>query len=382
MWMIFVILRPWARIGILNSQLDLKSRTLPESWSAGCYEVWIHAASMGELRAAINLAQLIVKTNSLKVIITVQRSSTIKLFDSTLDKSILIQSVPFDFSGLLRQFVLHFGIKSLILYESEFYPAMIQTAHSCKIPIYLASGRIKPRSYKLYQVFSFFWTPIFSKISHAFVQSDIDQSRFFSLGIKSIEVAGNWKLLYPMRERSAEYNWDVVFLSMHLSEFKFINRAIVQLLKKQKQVLIVPRYQKEFSGFKKQMESDFINHTVWPNRSGGPCLYLKYGGLSEILTQARACVVGGSFITAGVHDVWEPLLSGCDVWVGNNFRVMEDLPDFLFEKGLVQVLKNQTSWSHKQSGKLKTSILKESRENSYAAFQRLCGFDDFPQNKV
>ena len=159
--------------------------------------IWIHAASVGEVKIAQKLIQLW-KTQDplLEFVVTV---NTLSAFDITFEENGPSTYVaPLDFTILVKRFIKHTAVNHLLLIETEIWPNMIRLM-SQRGKVVIVNGRLSDRFFSRYLKSRFLLKRTLSKISFVLTRDDIASSRFKQLGVEDhkISCAGNLKYELP-----------------------------------------------------------------------------------------------------------------------------------------------------------------------------------------
>ncbi|MCL4429066.1 MAG: hypothetical protein M1276_08795, partial [Deltaproteobacteria bacterium] len=242
--------------------------------------------------------------------------------------------------------------------ETEIWPNLFNILNKKNIPIALINARISEKSYKNYIRFRFFFGYIFKKIDTVLCISDMYCKRFASLGIKeeNMRQTGNMKfdidaslIAGDINEKTAilkkfiEYKTNnsehakiIAAGSTHKGEEELIADSVIKLNKlndKNKIFLFVaPRHPERFDEVYKLLNNYLPGIEIYRLSS---IYYSKDNnsfGLSEskvvvvlvdimpaLLTVYGICgaaFVGGSMVSAGGHNLLEPLVFGKPVIFG------------------------------------------------------------------
>ncbi len=162
--------------------------------------VWIHAVSLGEMRAAVKFIDLLKSEYGRKIYL----SATTKTgFDFAYniyknDESVLIFYFPYDFLFSLRGLLKLVNPSLFISVETEIWPNLFSVLKKKNIPIALINARISEKSYKNYIRFKFFFGYIFKKIDAVLCISDIYCERFASFGVKKENMSRTGNIKFDM----------------------------------------------------------------------------------------------------------------------------------------------------------------------------------------
>jgi 3-deoxy-D-manno-octulosonic-acid transferase len=169
------------------------SRQLPASKGAG--PVWIHAASMGEVRVGATVAQELAAHGAV-ILGTAMTETGYNLMRKIYPEGSICTRAPFDLRAPLIEFLNRYAPSALILVETEWWPNMLACAHTRGVPAFVVNGRISDRAFPRYRWTSWFWRPVLSRVDRFYMRSQIDADRLLALGADSsrITVSGSLKV--------------------------------------------------------------------------------------------------------------------------------------------------------------------------------------------
>lgn len=159
--------------------------------------MWIHAVSVGEVRAAMPLvAQLCEAYPRHKILVTVMTPTGRRTAHELFGPDVGVAYLPYDLTWAVRRLVNRVNPAALIIMETELWPNLIAVARGCRVPCFLVNARLSEKSYRRYMKFA----PVRTIASNALkdlsmilAQSSSDQARFRALGASSVAVTGNMK---------------------------------------------------------------------------------------------------------------------------------------------------------------------------------------------
>lgn len=164
--------------------------------------LWIHAVSVGEMRAAQPLINRLRLTYPGRPIViscmtVTGRETARELYADTVECIYL----SYDFFRLHRRFIAHFRPSVLMIMETEIWPNLLAACHAENVPAALVNGRLSERSRRGYARFA----PVRALIRDALqslravgAQSTADAERLASLGATNPFVTGNIKFDMPV----------------------------------------------------------------------------------------------------------------------------------------------------------------------------------------
>ncbi|MEQ1964021.1 glycosyltransferase N-terminal domain-containing protein [Xenorhabdus khoisanae] len=295
--------------------------------------IMIHAVSMGEIDAAINLIKSFKRKNKDRIILTV---TSIQGYEKVIknQKDICVYYFPFDsvFHQLL--FIKHFNIKKAIIIEHDFWPNFLACMELLENEVillnaYLSNKTINRLKNSMYR--EFFFNPI-NKICTQ--TEELKQKILKIMPTINVNVAPSYKL--PLKNvniysDSILLNRNLITISnFHPVETDVLLRIISYLLNKGFKVALIPRhiniFEKLIKHLKVKYEKDFmiIEDSLDPiklvNDEKKLFFIKKYGILEQFYKISLATIVCGTFdSTLKGHSIFEPMLCGSMTFYGPCF---------------------------------------------------------------
>jgi len=307
---------------------------------AGPVDLWIHAASVGELRAGeALLAALRRHRPSLRIALTLQTKSALRLAERR-GLSARLLPAPWDGPRTVARALEALRPRALALIETELWPNLLAEAHRRRIPVCVVNGRLSDRSFPRYLALRGLFRPLLEGLSFVGTISELDRERFVALGAppERVEVVGNAKydLLAAEKERvdleglSArlalrEGERLLVFGSMRGGEEPLVREVVRELSAREEvRFVVAPRHPKRVSSFKKALEDLGLSLGLFSRRPAARLVLVdEIGPLFGLYGLATAAVVGGSFVPKGGQNPVEPAIWGVPTVFGphmENFR--------------------------------------------------------------
>ncbi|MCB1538298.1 MAG: 3-deoxy-D-manno-octulosonic acid transferase [Alphaproteobacteria bacterium] len=311
--------------------------------------LWIHAASIGEMRSVLPLARLILERNAdLTCLITTVTVTAARLVRDMNHPRILHQYAPFDHPAWVMRFLEHWQPAAAVWVESELWPNTLDALHARRAGVMMVNGRMSERSARRWSRVPRTIAHVLSLFDVCLAQSEADAVRLRTLGAQNVVVAGNMKYsgaplpydpaaLETLRAQVANRPV-ILFASTHEGEeeicahvLRTLNAAHPDLLG-----IIMPRHPSrgpqirtmlEREGFRVAQRSlaepPYMDMQVYlADTLGEPGLFYRL---------ARIVFLGNSLITTpgGGHNPIEPAQLGCAVVFGphmwNFAEIAEDL---------------------------------------------------------
>lgn len=155
--------------------------------------VWIHGASVGEVLAAAALIERLRALN-LRILLTSGTKTSADIVAKRFPPDVIHQYVPWDSPRYVARFLDHWRPSLALLIESDFWPNLILSAASRRVPMVLINGRMSPRSFPRWRRARNTISALLGQFEVCLAQSDTDAERFAALGARNVITTGNLKL--------------------------------------------------------------------------------------------------------------------------------------------------------------------------------------------
>lgn len=332
--------------------------------------IWIHGASVGEMRAAAPLIRTLLAHGE-PILLTATspsgRQTALELLAGAAPKSSESQAsahlLPLDLKPFIHMAMTAAKPRALAIVETEIWPALLTEANRLKIPTIMVNARISDRSYPRYKKIKRWITPLIESLNEIQAQSETDAERFLALGAPAanVNVAGNMKFDLPLPDpkdavartlgnaREAGIH-TIVAGSTHKIDEEIILEAVGKMKKKGNKMglVIAPRHMERLSEAASIIESAGEKPALWSQikdpleafEAGKTILIDSYGILGKLYGGAECAVVGGTFAPVGGHNLLEPLNWGVPVIFGPNTQNARDIRDQIISLNLGVEAKN------------------------------------------
>ncbi|MDK9698515.1 MAG: 3-deoxy-D-manno-octulosonic acid transferase, partial [Siculibacillus sp.] len=154
--------------------------------------VWLHAASVGEMMAAMGLIERLAATGA-AVLLTTGTVTSAEIAATRLPAGAFHQYVPVDVAGWVGRFLDHWRPDLAVFVESEIWPATIHALAARGVPQVLVNARISERSARRWKRLDGLPRALFGRLALSLAQSEADGARLFALGAPRVVVTGNLK---------------------------------------------------------------------------------------------------------------------------------------------------------------------------------------------
>jgi len=177
---------------------------------AAPYDLWIHAVSVGEARAAAPLVKRFLhadpESNILVTTTTPTGSAMVKMM---LKETVAHCYFPYDLAWAMRNFVLKIQAKTVLIMETEIWPNMIEMVHKSDATLIYTNVRLSERSYLNYAKFPKLVERTLSMVDHFAVQGKLDRKHLELLKVEPEKISETGSIKFdvsvpPSLRESAE----------------------------------------------------------------------------------------------------------------------------------------------------------------------------------
>lgn len=312
--------------------------------------ILFHAVSVGEFIAAKRLIKILSEKYGNIIVSTITK---------TAREVVLMQGLkhcffPFDFPFMVEKFLKKLKPKLIVILETEIWPYFIFTSKRKKIPVILINGRISKKSFKRYKFFSFFFKEFFKKIDLILAQTEEDAKRFKEIGAKNVEVYGNLKFDFEIKEIEEKLKdfyegfingrEGIVAGSTVRGEEEIILSKFKELLEEKKGIFLIlaprhPERAKEVEEIIRKNNLNFIKRTDFPVLKDADVLLVDVvGELSFLYRYGKIAFVGGSLVDKGGHNILEPAFFKVPIVIGPYYDNFKEIVEQFIKKEAIIIL--------------------------------------------
>lgn len=339
---------PWAK-----KRLAKETKT-PEEWAqragkladfTGKEVIWLHCASVGEVNAALPLANGLVEAYPTKqLVVTTMTATGAARVKQSLPQAIHI-FLPLDLPWRVRRFLTQLNPQVGIIMETEIWPNLLFASQKLGIKLLQANARITPNAFAGYLKLKSLISPALNGLTFLAAKSPEDKQRFLDLGLnpEKASTAGNIKydlelgsdyyqrveatkanLLakgLPLKERTL---W--LAASTHDNEEAQLLEVCKNLtgLAKPSLLILAPRHPERFNQVAELLAATGVKYVRHSNSTASQAdlqeaeVYLldTLGELLNFYPLASLAFVGGSLVPKGGHNVLEGAALGVPVITG------------------------------------------------------------------
>jgi len=314
--------------------------------------IWIHAVSVGEMRAAQPLIDALRAAQPGQPILLTCLTPTGRATAQALYGAFAqVVYLPYDYAFPVRRFLRRARPAVGILMETELWPNLIRAAAHLGVPLMLANARLSERSARGYARLPALTRVSLARIAVVAAQSEADAMRLRQLGAREVAVTGNLKFdIAPpdgLLERGATWRkqWGArpVWLaaSTREGEEALLLRAFAQHAPAEVLLVLVPRHPQRFDEVARLIEAaglTYARRSVTTEVNAATRVLLG-DSLGELFAYYAACdvaFVGGSLLPLGGQNLIEAASVGRPVLVGPHTFNFEEATRRAIEAGAAQ----------------------------------------------
>jgi 3-deoxy-D-manno-octulosonic-acid transferase len=349
-----VLLLPWVAYRLLRGRLrGLKDRLGFLDWPGfppGPPVVWIHAVSLGEVKAAAALVTEL--RNRIRNVRIVMTSSTATGWNAARDLLPTREPVfypPCDLRFACRSFLRRIKPSAVMVLETELWPNLFRECKRAGAVLMVVNGRISESTFPRYRATRFFWRKVLRWPDAIFVQSRADAVRYQAIGAPAATVreSGNLKfstvpapapIVEELRSKIGASAADAVIVagSTMPGEDQFLLDAFEELLRDFPRLwmILAPRHPERFAEVKGLVQARGIalqSRSEWTPetrpRLPGILILDCMGELGAIYELATIAFVGGTLVPTGGHNILEPACFRRPIVIGPSMTNFQEIAE-------------------------------------------------------
>ena len=299
--------------------------------------VWLHCASVGEVRSIAQIIPALKELYNRDILVTTttQAGKETALKNKQISQVVL---VPLDFYPSCRRFIRLANPYRLFLVEREIWPNLLEAAHRAGVPAAVINGRISKKSVRSYLLVKPLFKRVLNYLRFAALQTPEDRHSYLKLGVASekLLVCGNIKY-DTLNEAPAQLDrvdkiltalgWNthpiLVMGSTHPREETMMLRAMPDFIKQNLKVIFAPRHLERLPEICETLRQSglahaFVSDNNFPKSADILCADVM-GLLPALYARATLTFVGGSVVARGAHNLLEPAILAKTVLFGEHF---------------------------------------------------------------
>ena len=329
-----------------------------ERWGRGDYHavapgsIWIHAASVGEVRAAQPLIDRLLEEGR-ALFITTNTPTGRQTAEGRYGARIVVRFPPVDVPDAVERFLDKLRPSAALFVELELWPNRLVALERRNIPVALVNARLSEASFRRYARFGRLMKQCLAGVVCVSAQTEADAERYRKMGVpdRRIEVTGNLKFDQSVNDQQIQLGrllrsqigldrpvW--VAASLRQAEAPIVKEAHGLLSARYPNALLiaVPRHPEQFTW----PDSVWDRHVLmasglYENEPIAPetivILGDTYGEMIRFLSAADIAFVGGTLTPVGGHNPLEPASLAKAILMGPNVTNFRQIDSLLGDRG-------------------------------------------------
>jgi 3-deoxy-D-manno-octulosonic-acid transferase len=316
---------------------------------AGDPRIWIHAASLGEVKVAASLVNPLKNMMpACSLIVSTVTEHGRKLAEELFGREVSVIYAPIDFFISVRKALSNVRPDVMVFLETELWPAWIFEARRMGVRIALINGRISIRSFRGYFRLRWFFREVLKCLDKLSMIREEDAARIKAIGAdpEKVVINGNAKydllastvnpeLELQMRKTLNLHGSDRVFVagSIREGEENLVLDAYAKILKAFPEIILIiaPRHLDRIPlmeslskkrGFGVQLWTDIVRGNE--KRTAQVVIVNTFGELFKIYSVGTIVFCGGSLVPMGGQNPLEPAVWGKVVLYGPSMYNFSD----------------------------------------------------------
>ena len=321
----------------------------------GPYDLWLHAVSVGEARAAAPLVKRLLQAKpNANILVTTTTPTGSAMVTMMLKDTVAHCYFPYDLAWSMKRFVSKVRAKTVLIMETEIWPNMIEAVHKSGSKLIYTNVRLSERSYSNYAKFPMFVKRTLGMVDHFAVQGTLDRKHLELLGVSADKISETGSIKFdvnvaPSLLESAEVlrrqlgQDRLIWIAGStregeegkiLSVYKALKQAFPSLL-----LVLVPRHPERFDYMARKIQRRDL---ICVRRSDNVSelapkvdVYLgdTMGELSLMYASSDVAFVGGSLEPLGGQNILEPCALGVPVVFGPHMFNFPDISRWTIKEG-------------------------------------------------
>ncbi len=307
---------------------------------------WVHAVSMGEVKAIAAFLNKAPQQSGAKILLSVVTPEAISWATENKVADCIV-AAPLDLPWIVRRSMQTVKPRLFLSVESEFWPNLLREAQRAGARVALINGRISERSFHSYQRIHPLLPALWDTLDLFSVRQKEDAERFAALGVpqEKIVITGNLKydLYVERRAQSRSPEAPVVVLgSTREGEERRLLPAMAQLctLCPEVQIIWAPRHIERIPELEALLKAQGLSYRrvteMRQSKNGARSTHVLWdsmGDLLEAYKQAHVAVIGGSFVSKGGQNPIEPAALKLPVLFGPSMDNFQGVAESLLQSG-------------------------------------------------
>lgn len=315
-------------------------------------QIWVHASSVGEVRAVAPLVEALLEAGE-EILFTSFTATGCQAIRRQFSASVTSGVIPIDFSWSCARFFRRHKIKLGLFVETELWPELLYQARRQRIALLLVNARLSEKSLRGSSFVRGILRTALACFEQILARNNADRDALLELGarIEKISVVGNLKSYRKSaatHSRLIERDYLILASSHSGEERQFLEGRPPGYA--EPLLVLAPRHPSRRAEIESQLRRLGIKYAVRSRSepiSADTEVYLAdtLGELGSLMAHARIVIMGGSFDDTGGHNLIEPARLGCAIISGpSDANIADDISMLGPGSGMLQVADMPACW--------------------------------------
>lgn len=320
-------------------------------------DLWLHAASVGEVRVVGHLVEFLRRRKpGLAIHVTVMTRAGAQTARQIFAPDIAVSFLPLDLPHLMERKLRSLAPRVLVIAETEIWPNLITAAAARRLPMVQVNGRMSEKAFQRYTWVRGSLTRLLAAYERFFLKGSDDAARFAQFGVtgERVVVAGDMKFDAPVARRSEPERASLrQSLGVTADQFLVVagstrpgeEQAILDSLDAIRgdqpglRLVVAPRHLDRIPEITDLIVAKGFTpllHSAMAGASQVACgkpldviLVDRMGLLAELYAAADLAFVGGTLTPLGGHNILEPVWAGTPVLFGPSLDNVRDAAEYI-----------------------------------------------------
>ena len=311
--------------------------------------IWIHAASIGEMKIAIEVSRELIKIGHTDILITSNTPTSKTLLEDSKLENVTHCYLPMDFYFITKNFVKMISSKLLIVIETEIWPNLYSLCEINNTKVLIINARFNTPKGILGILSNRIYKETLNKVTHIYCKSKTDTNSYLKyVNQDKVSNLGNIKYSLIKEGHNIERIIDkkyILLASSHHREEIIIIKEWLKLKSNKFLLVVAPRHPNRLGDILSDIPLSGINITIRSKNEkirNSSQIYIAdtLGEMDSLIKYSEFTIFGGSFVDEGGHSFMEAAIHSKAIIVGPYmYNFVEETEDFLKNNALIMCQK-------------------------------------------
>ena len=297
------------------------------NYTKGPFDIWLHAASVGEVNASLPLVELITQRHpNLSILVTANTPTGGMTARNKLPTKVVFHYLPIDWQFAVERFTKLIKPGAVLITETEVWPNLYLHCFHKGIPLTIINGRLADNILSKSAWIKRVYCRAVEEVFWILARSEHDSNNFLAIGAKEqyTKVIGNIKFATSGQDKIEPYTTNrpyVLAASTRDGEERLIAECWKELALEEYLLIIVPRHPKRLHQILRDLQPLELTVAIRSRKESiteQTQIYLAdtFGELGQFISGSQFVIMGGSFKPFGGQNILEVARAGKGVIFG------------------------------------------------------------------